>query len=168
MSIGQTAFLIEQAKVECLLAPQVPSSAVPLYVCLAGYERACIIITQHNGTAPVGSVISLEQATAVANTSGKAAPITRAWSCLNTGPNGNSDALTAITVVSNTFTTDNTANTDDMYAIEILNTDLDINNGFDCIRLNVGNTTNATVGVVGILYPAKFGGATPASAIVNL
>jgi hypothetical protein len=163
--MSPNARLPEITSLVLALSPQTPSSAVPAFIDLKGYEKVAILITAKNGTAPVGAAITLEQATAVGNTSGKALAYSSIWQATNTGPSGNTDTLTNTTVVSNTFTIDNTANTDVFAVIEIGQNDLDINNSFDCVRVNIGNTTNQTVSAVYVLWPAKFAGATPTSPI---
>ena len=50
---------------------------------------------------------------------------------------------------------------------EVNDTDLDVANGFDCIRLGTGNATNATCHALYILWPAKYGKTTPVSAILD-
>jgi hypothetical protein len=160
--------LIENVKIVLGLAPQVPVTAVPSYADLADAYRCAIIIQCHNGLAPVGSVISLSQAKTVGGGSAKAlalgtVPGPTAWSAINTGPSGNTDTLTSLAVVANTFTTSNTASIDNIYVIEVQANDLDVNNNFTCVTVNVGNTTNETVSVTYVLYPSKFG-ETPANA----
>ena len=166
MAISPNALLIEQAKIVQGLGPVAPSASTPDFVTMKGAPRLTILIPVKNGATVTGSAISLTQAQDVSNTGGKTLAFTTAYRALNTGPGGNTDVLASFAVAANTFTTDATNTTDNLYAIEVLETDLDINNGFDCVRCNTGNSVNATLAVVYVLYPAKFAGPALPSAIV--
>lgn len=161
------AMLIEQTKPVMVLAPVAPSTTTPDYVSMKGFSRLCFLINVLNGTTVTGSAISLTQATAVDNTGGKTLAFTKAFAALNTGAAGNTDVLTEFTVSSNTFTTNSTNSLHHLYAIEINETDLDVANGFDCVRINTGNSVNATLSIVGILYPPKYGKTSMGSAIAD-
>ena len=168
MAISPNALLIEQAKFVQGLGPVAPSSSTPDFVTMKNASRCTVLISVRNGVGPVGSAITITQATDVSNTSGKTLAFDTAYRSINTGPGGNTDVLSSFTVSSNTFTTDNaTANSDNLYAIEIKETDLDINNGFDCIRVNTGNSTNATLAVLYVLWPQKYGKTSLPSAIAD-
>lgn len=165
--MNPNVLLTEQTKVVQCLGPVAPSTSTPDFVSMKGYNRCTVLIPVKNGTTVTGSAISITQATDVSNTGGKALPFSTAYRSLNTGPSGNTDALSSFSVASNTFTTDSTNSTDNLYAIEINETDLDVANGFDCVRVNTGNSTNATLAVVAVLWPAKFGKSTPLTAIAD-
>jgi len=165
--ISPNALLTEQAKIVQGLGPVAPSSSTPDFVSLKTAERCTILIPVKNGTTVTGSAISLTQATDVSNTSGKTLAFTTAYRALNTGASGNTDVLSSFTVSSNTFTTDNTNSVDNLYAIEIQASDLDVANSFDCVRVNTGNSTNATLAVLYVLYPVKFASGTLKSAIAD-
>lgn len=147
------ALLSEQVKfVEGLLGV-VPSSSTPDYVSLKNYERIAVIILQKNATTVTGSAITLKQATAVAGTSEKALSFTKAYRNVDTGAG---DVLSEFTVSSDTFTTQAVDSKNAMYVIEVKAEDLDVNNGFDCIRAGTGNATAATITVLYALFGAKF------------
>lgn len=165
--MSPNAALVEQAKIVQLLGPVAPSSSTCDFVSLKGCSRCALVIPVKNGSTVTGSAITLTQATDVSNTSGKTLSFTQAWRCINAGPSGNTDVLSSFTVSSNTFTTDTTNTTDNLYVIEIQATDLDVANGFDCIRPNTGNSVNATLSVVAVLYPVKYGKAALDSAIAD-
>jgi hypothetical protein len=134
---------------------------------MKGSNRLCFLINVLNGTTVTGSAISLTQATDVSNTSGKTLAFTKAFAALNTGAGGNTDVLTEFAVSSNTFTTNSTNSLHHLYAIEVNESDLDVAGGFDCVRINTGNSVNATVSIVGILYPAKYAKTAMGSAIAD-
>jgi hypothetical protein len=139
----------------------VPSTTVPDYVSMKNFSRCAIVITVKNATTVTGSAISLLQAKTVAGGSAKALSFSRMLANIDTGAG---DTLTETAVTSDTFTTDATNSKNLMYVLEVDETNLDINNGFDCIRLVTGDATAATVTAVYYLYP--YSGAAPA-AITN-
>lgn len=158
--------MVEQAKIVVGLPPRAPSSSVPDYVSLKNYNRCTIIITQDNGTAPTGSAITLKQALLVNNSGEKALAFTDVWQNIDVDAAGG-DALTKTTVTNNTFTTDNVADKNGIFVIEVDEDDLDIDGGFDCIRVGTANATNSVLSVTYILWPAKYAAATPPSAIID-
>ena len=159
--------LTEQAKIVTIFSAAVPSTSRSDIVSMKGYNKCTIILQQVKTTGVTGSAITLTQSVDVANTSAKALAFTKAWRALNSGTAGNTDALSSFAVASNTFTTDTTASVTDTYVIEINETDLDVANNFDCVCLVMATAVNATVAATAILWPAKFGGTTPLTAIVD-
>lgn len=162
--MNPNALLTEQAKLVAGLCPIAPSSSVPDYVSLKNYEKCTIVILVDNGATVTGSDITIKQATAVANTGEKALAFTSALRNVDVGAG---DTLSEFTVSSNTFTTDNTDNKNLMYVMDVKATDLDVAGGFDCIRAGTGNSTNAVLSVLYILWPAKYGKSTPPAAITD-
>lgn len=158
--------LVDSAKVVTGLAPVVPSSATPDYVSLKDYGHLTAIITVKNATTVTGSAITLKQATAVAGTGEKALSFTSVWQNIDTAAAGG-DALTETAVASDTFTTNATNSKDLLYVIEVDASQLDINNGFDCIRVGTGNAVAATVSVMYVLSGARYSQATPPAAITD-
>jgi hypothetical protein len=147
------ALLSEQVKFVEGLPSTVPSSSTPDYVSLKNFERLCIIIMQKNATTVTGSAITVKQATSVAAGSEKALSFTKAYRNVDTAA---ADVLSEFTVSSDTFTTQAVDSKNAMYVIEIKAEDLDVNNGFDCVRLGTGNATAATLTVIYALFGAKF------------
>lgn len=168
--IDSNGLLSEQVKLVMGLAPIVPSGSTPAYVSLKTVEKCTVLILVTNGTTVTGSAIALKQAQAVAGTGVKALPFTAARRNIDTAA---SDTLVDFAVASNTFTTDSTNSKFLMYEITIdptggpAGTVMDLANGFDCIRADTGNATNATVCVVYVLWPARYGKGTPPSAVVD-
>lgn len=147
------ALLSEQVKFVIGLDPAVPSTSTPDYVSLKGFERCTIVVLQKNATTVIGSAIALKQATAVAGTSEKALSFSKMWSNVDTAA---ADVLAAVAVVSDTFTTQAVNSKNAMYVMEVKAEDLDVNNGFDCIRASTGDATAATITVLYILWGSKF------------
>lgn len=156
--------LVDMVKPVLGLAAVVPSTSTPDYVSLKGFKRCQIQVWVKNATTVTGSAITVKQATAVAGTGEKAVSFTTAYRNIDLAA---ADTLTAFTVSSDTFTTDSTNSKNLLYVIEIKDTDLDINGGFDCIRAGTGDATAATVHVVYNLYPMKYGYPSSISAITD-
>jgi hypothetical protein len=147
--------LVDKAKMVVALHAVVPSSSTPKYVSLKDYRHVTAIVSFKNATTVTGSAIALKQATAVAGTGEKALAFTTMWA--NTD-DASSVALTETAVSSNTFTTNATNSKTGFYIIEVDADDLDIDNSFDCFRVDTGNATAATIEVTYILSCPRFAG----------
>jgi hypothetical protein len=156
--------LVETTKIVQALAGSVPSSTTPDYVSLKDYSHVTAIINVDNATTVTGSAITLHQATAVAGTSEKALAFSKVWANVDTSA---SDALVETAVVSSTFTPPTTNNLNTQYVIEVDVSDLDINNGFDCLRVGTANAVAQSVSVTYILSGARYQMATPPAAITD-
>lgn len=131
------------------------------YVSMKGYQRCQIIISIADGTTVTGSTITLKQATAVAGTGEKALAFTR---MLANTDYAASKTMVETAVTSNTFTTQTTNSKDSLYIIDVDASDLDMANGFDCIRVDgTGHAATASRGCVVLynLYGARYSGASP-------
>lgn len=132
-----------------------------LYVSMKGYRKLQIIISIADGTTVTGSTITLKQATAVAGTGEKALAFTRMLANVDYAA---SKVMTETAVTSNTFTTQTTNSKDSLYIIEVDAEDLDLANGFDCVRVDcTGHAATASRGCV-VLYNligARYSGADP-------
>lgn len=141
-----------------------PSTTAGTYFSMKGASRATVFINVTNGSTVTGSAITLTQATAVANTGGKTLGFTRMLANTDTGAG---DTLTETTVSSNTFTTGTTNSKRLLYVLDIKATDLDVDGGFDCVRVNHGDGANTTLSVLVLLHPAKYGKTNPIAAITD-
>ena len=166
MTISLNAGLAEQAKIVmgCAPAALTTTAGDGDYVSMKGYNRLTMIIPVLNATTVTGGAITVLQATAVAGTSAKALALTRMWANIDCGA---SDTLTKTAVTNNTFTTDTTNSKQLLYVVEVLASDLDIANGFDCVRVDSASMANAVGSVVYILDGARYGGETPTAAITD-
>ena len=160
------ALLSENGKLVAGLGPIVPSTSTPDYVSLKGYDKLTVILLVLNTTTVTGSAITLKQATDVGNSLSDEKALAFSTMRANTDCAA-TDTLVDTAVTSNTFTTGTTNSKQLMYEITVKPTDLDIANGFDCVRLGTGNAVNATVAAFYYLWPAKSGKATPVSAILD-
>lgn len=164
--MGVGTRLVDKVKIVEGLAPVTPSSSVPDYVSLKNYNHLTAIITVKNATTVTGSAITVKQASAVAATGEKAVSFSKAWRNIDTAA---ADLLAEFTVSSDTFTTDSTNSKNLQYVIEVDADDLDMDNGFDCVRVGTGNATAAVLGVVYILSGCRYSGNVDAlpSAIID-
>lgn len=131
------------------------------YVSLKGYKGVQILISIADGTTVTGSTITLKQATAIAGTGEKALGFTR---MLANTDYGASKTMVETAVTSNTFTTQTTNSKDSFYIIDVPADSLDVDGGFDCVRLDgTGHAATASRGVVVLymLYGARYSGASP-------
>lgn len=134
------------------------------YVSLKGYQGISIILNVNNAATVTGCAVTLKQATDVAGTSEKALAFTKMWANTDIAA---SDTLTETAVTSNTFTTDTTDNKDLLYVMEIDASELDVANGFDCVRLDGLLMANAVGAVTYILHGARNSSPIAKSAITD-
>ncbi len=148
------------------LAPIVPSMSTPDYVNLKNYNHLTIVIDASNAVTVTGSAITLKQATTVAGAGEKPLSFTKAWRNVDTAA---SDLLAEFAVASDAFTADATNSKKLMYVIEVDANDLDLDNGFDCLRLGTGNAVAQTVNALYILSGCRYSGSVDSlpSAIVD-
>lgn len=161
--LSPNARLVEQAKIVQGLSPITPSSSTPDQVSLKNYHRMTVVISVNNATSVTGSAIALQQRTSVGGTP-KALAFARMWANADISAG---DTLTETTVVSDTFTTLATDNADAVYVIEITPDMLDIENEYDVVNVTTGDAANTVLSVVYLLWPAKFAGATPPTAVTD-
>lgn len=156
--------LLNKAKVVMGLAPITPSTSTPDYVCMKGYQKCTAIIAVDNGDTVTGSAITLHEATAVAGTDEQALAFSKMWANLDTGA---SDTLVETAVSANTFTTLTTNGKNALYVIEIDADDLDLDDGFDCVRVGTANAANTVLSVVYILHGPRYAPTLDRSAIAD-
>src|SRR5437667_2358393 len=97
------------------------------YVSLKNYDRVAAVI-QTGAWAGGTAAVTLTQAQDVSGTAAKALSFAYQWTYQSTG--FTIDALTRTAVSSDTF---NLATANTVHVIEIEASDLDVNNGFDCL-----------------------------------
>lgn len=125
------------------------------YVSMKGYERLTIVVTVLNDTTVTGGAITLKQATTVAGGGEKPLAFTKMYQNTDTAAG---EALTETAVTNNTFTTDATNSKGLLYVIEVASTDLDINNGFDCVRMDSASMANALGCVLYLMSGPRYTG----------
>jgi len=134
------------------------------YVSLKNFDRMAIIIAVDNATTVTGGAVTLKQATLVDGTGEKALAFTKMWANTDTGA---SDTLVETAVTSNTFTTDTTDAKNLLYVIELNASDLDVTNGFDCVRIDVASMANAVGSVVYVLRSSRYAPPLAVAAITD-
>ncbi len=158
--------LIENAKVVVGAVPIDTTGAAVTgdYVSMKGYSHLTIIIIK-GAWAGGTPAVTLKQATDVGNSLSdeKALSFTKQWS----GTAVSADTLTANAVSSDTFSLSATANV--YHIIEVNASDLDVDNGFDCVRVGIATPgSNADlICVVYVLTGTRYPAASPPSAIVD-
>lgn len=132
------------------------------YVSMKGYSHLTIVIMQ-GAWAGGTPAVTLLQATDVAATGAKALSFTKYW----TGVALTADLLTEVAVVSDTFNLTAVANT--FTVLEIDASSLDVDGGFDCVRVGIASPgSNADlIAVLGILTGTRYPSASPPSAIID-
>lgn len=129
------------------------------YASLKLYDRMFVLI-QTGAWAGGTAAVTLKQATDVSGTSTKALAFTTYWVNTSAAP----DTFTKTTAASNTFNLD-TAN--QLYVIEVVASDLDIDNGFDTVGVNVATpgANNDFYGVNYLMVGARYPQASTPSAL---
>lgn len=134
------------------------------YVSLKDYFRARITIAVKNATTVTGGAVTLKQAKDVSGGSEAPLAFSKIYANVDTAA---SDTLVETAVVGNTFTTDTTNSKNLLYVIDISASDLDVNNGFDCVRIDVASMANAVGSVTYDLYEARYASPIDVSAITD-
>lgn len=128
------------------------------YVSMKNYARCSIVIDVTNATTVTGGTVTLKQATAVAGTGEQELAFTRMLANIDVGAG---QAMTETAVTSNTFVTNTTNSKRLRYIIDVAASDLDVADGYDCLRVDVTGMASATGQVSYILYGARYSGASP-------
>lgn len=155
--------LIDKAKivVGCPPAALATTAGDGDYVSMKGYERLTIILFVDNATTVTGGAITLLQATDVAAGGAKPLGFTKVYANTDVAAG---EALTETAVSNDTFTTTTTDNKNSLYIIELSANDLDVDNGFDCVRIDSASMANAVGGVLYILHGQRYSAGVTATA----
>jgi hypothetical protein len=156
--------LVENAKIVVGAVPIDTTGAAVAgdYVSLKGYSHLTIVIMQ-GAWAGGTPAVTLLQATDVAATGAKALSFTKYWS----GTALTADLLTANTVTSDTYNLTATANK--FNVIEVDASSLDVDGGFDCVRVGIA-TPGSNADLIAVLYiltGPRYPQASPPSAIID-
>jgi hypothetical protein len=161
--------LLDRADIINLFGGVAPSSATVQRFSMKNAQRATIIITQNKG-AGNGAAIALKQAKEVDDNPvlEKVLSFTKARRSLANGTQAAPvNNWTEFTVSGDTFTTDATNGTRDIYAIDITPEMLDIANDFDVVELEIGNAASNVMSAIVILEGARYGKFPVASGIAD-
>jgi hypothetical protein len=133
--------LVEEAQIVAAIIP-VDSQAGANngdWVSLKNYDRCSVIVYKAAGVAGDDPVLTMKQATDVAGTGSKALNFTRIDA--KVGVQTGIGTFTTVTqTASDTYTDTVSAEAQAIFVIEFKAEDLDVNNGFDCIRFSVADT----------------------------
>lgn len=152
--------LLEVADAIHAFGPVAPSSATVQRFSMKNFTRAAIFIMQNKG-AGNGSAVALKQCKEVDDNpvTEKTLEFTKAYRSLANGTQAAPvNSWAEFTVSSNTFTTDATNGTRDVYMIDIKAEDLDIANDFDVVELELGNAASNVICVLVLLFGARNAG----------
>ena len=146
---------VEGMDVIVAFAPGTPSSANPPYVSFKNYHRISVVIVGDNATTVTGSAVTLVQATDTSGTGEKALSFSKVHRNIDVAA---ANTLEEADVTSDTFTTTAVDNKNSVYVIDIRPDMLDIDNGFDSVAVNLGNTTAQAAAAFYLCGPKKAGG----------
>lgn len=130
------------------------------YVCMKTFDELSIIIVSGAWAAGNGAV-TLKQATAVAGTSTKALGFSWMWTDIAAA-----GVFVKTAVVANTF---NIGTANSMWIINVTASMLDVDNGFDCVALDVASPGANNDYYAAIYLPSKvrYQDSRPASPLVD-
>lgn len=136
-------------------------------VSMKNYGRLAVILAIDPDSGTDVAAVTLLQSKTVDDSPSTEKPLafTRMW---KNGDTSLSDALVETTVSSNTFNTSNAAKRE-LFVMEVSADDMDVENGFDCVRIGVSDPGSVAtpMAVLYVLYQSRYSGSTPPSAIVD-
>jgi hypothetical protein len=137
------------------------------WVSMKQFQRLVILFFAAAGTAGDDPTLTVEQASAVAGTGAKALTFTRIDTWQGADLTAVGTPTTVAQTAANTYTDATSAEVQKIWVVEIDAADLDVDNGFDCVRGSIADVgTNAQIGC--LLYLGLYSRyAPPASAIVD-
>ncbi len=139
-----------------------PPAAAPTsdYVSLKNCTKMTALILLQNAAGGItASDITINQATNVAAGGAKVLTAGTAATGYRNIDTATADLLSAFTITTGTFATDTTVNNGALYVLEINAADLDVANGFDCVQIANLNGVASILGIVYLLWPARYGAA---------
>jgi len=132
--------------------PQAATSIAGDYISLKNFAGVTIVIMVDVTSGTDTGAVTLTQASAVAGTGAKALSFDYQWSNLDTET---ADALTKTAVTSDTFDAGGVTKSC-LYVIEVKAEDLDVDNGFDCLRANLATVTNGNSAILYLLHTPRY------------
>jgi hypothetical protein len=143
------------------------------WVSLKNYHRlTCVVLASAaTGSPSADLTITLQQATDVSGTGAKA------LSVISRAHYKDAAALTAVgaytedtQTAASTYTRSGNGDRENLYVIDVLPEDLDVDNSFDCVRLNIAQLGSEKIGcAIYILWPPRYAAHPPLlpSAIID-
>jgi hypothetical protein len=140
------------------------------WLSLKNYDRVLFVLIKTAGTAGEDVTLTFRQATAIAGTSAKdLAVVNRVWRKQHATDLPGNWTVTTQTAAA-TFLNTDSAEQICLYAIEVSAEELDRQNGFDCVTVNIadpGTGTAQTATVLAILCNARYATPLPLDATVD-
>lgn len=134
-------------------------------VSLKNYGKLAILLAIDPASGTDVTAVTLKQSKTVDDSPSteKELAFTKVW---KNGDTGLSDALVETAVSNNTFNTSALA-ASELFVIEIDSNDLDVENGFDCVRIALTDpgSVSTPVAAIYVLYQARY--APPLTAITD-
>lgn len=139
------------------------------WISMKNYRKALVVLFADAGTAGEDPVFTLQQASDVSGTGAKALNFTTVYE--KVGTLTGVAAWTRVTqTAANTYTNTVSGEAENLIVVEVDAAELDVDNGFDCIRLQIPDT-GATAGKIGcgivILLDPRYPQGAIASALAN-
>lgn len=163
--------LVEECQIVMAIVPVDSQAAANNgdWVSLKGYDRVTALLIKAAGVAGDDPVITLRQAQDVSGTGAKALNFTRIDA--KVGVQTGIGQFTKVTqAAANTYTDAVSAEAQAIFAVEVKAEDLDVNNGFDCVQLQIPDTGAAGAQLIAAIYVlrgARYGTQPLPSAIVD-
>jgi hypothetical protein len=169
--MGLNNLLVEEAQIVMAIVPVDSQSGANTgdYVSLKNFERCTVLVVKAAGVAGDDPVITMTQAQDVSGTGVKALNFTRVDSKVGV-QTGIGQFTINTQAAGNTYTDTVSAEAQAIFAVEFKGEDLDVNNGFDCLKVAIPDTGAAGAQLLTAIYilrGQKFGAAQAASAIVD-
>lgn len=169
--MGLNNLFVEEAQIVMAIVPVDSQSGANTgdYVSLKNYERCTIVVIKAAGVAGDDPVLTVTQAQDVSGTGVKALQITRVDS--KVGAQTGVGTFTKNTqAAADTYTDPVSAEAQAIFVIEFKAEDLDVNNGFDCLKIAIPDTGSGGAQLLTAIYilrGGKFNPASGTSAIVD-
>lgn len=163
--------LVEAAQIVTAIAPVDSQTGANNgdWVSMKNFDRCTVIVLKAAGVAGDDPVITMKQASDVSGTGAKALDFTRIDA--KVGAQTGIGAFTTVTqAAGNTYTDATSAEAQGLFVIEFQSSDLDVNDGFDCIQLSIPDTGAGGAQLIAALYVlrgARYAGAALPSAIID-
>ena len=134
--------------------PQAATSIAGDYISLKNYAGVTIVIMLDVHTGTDAGAVTLTQAVNVAGsgTTPKTLGFDYMWANLDTE---SGDTLTKTAVTSDTFNAGGVTKSC-LYIIEVKAEDLDVDNGFDCLRVNLATTDTSNSAILYLLHTPRY------------
>jgi hypothetical protein len=164
--MGLNNLFVEEAQIVMAIVPVDSQAGANTgdYVSLKNFERCTIVLIKAAGVAGDDPVITVTQAQDVSGTGVKALQITRVDS--KVGVQTGIGVFTKNTqAAADTYTDLVSAEAQGIFCVEFKAEDLDVNNGFDCLKVAIPDTGAGGAQLLTAIYILRGGKFNPASGV---